>query len=106
MYVFIFMYICIDRDKYVREASKFWHTFYKRNTDNFYKDRHYLHIVFPELLNQPVIGENSDGRLRLLEVGCGVCIYMYIDICACIRKNEYLYCICVCVHTHFLPAYS
>jgi methyltransferase-like protein 6 len=65
------------RDKYVREASKYWHTFYKRNTDNFYKDRHYLHIVFPELLNQPVIGENSDGRLRLLEVGCGICIEIH-----------------------------
>ena len=59
------------RDKYVRDASKYWHIFYKRNTDHFYKDRHYLHVVFPELLTQP--SENSiDGRVRLLEVGSGV----------------------------------
>lgn len=59
------------RNKYVKEASKYWHIFYKRNTDHFYKDRHYLHVVFPELLSQP--GENTvDSRIRLLEVGCGV----------------------------------
>jgi hypothetical protein len=59
------------RNKYVKEASKYWHIFYKRNTDHFYKDRHYLHVVFPELLSQPE--ENTvDGRIRLLEVGSGV----------------------------------
>ena len=28
-------------------ASTFWDKFYKRNSTNFYKDRHYLHKVFP-----------------------------------------------------------
>ena len=59
------------REKYVREANKYWHTFYKRNTDHFYKDRHYLHVIFPELLNKPDAA-SPDGRVRLLEVGCGV----------------------------------
>lgn len=59
------------REKYVREASKYWHIFYKRNTDHFYKDRHYLHVVFPELLNEPA-ADSPDGRYHLLEVGCGV----------------------------------
>lgn len=59
------------REKYVREANKYWHIFYKRNTDHFYKDRHYLHVIFPELLNQPD-ASSLDGRVRLLEVGCGV----------------------------------
>lgn len=59
------------RDKYVRDASKYWHIFYKRNTDHFYKDRHYLHVVFPELLSKPS-GSSIDGRVHLLEVGCGV----------------------------------
>lgn len=36
--------------KYQNTAGKFWHDFYKRNKQNFYKDRHYLHIVFPELM--------------------------------------------------------
>ena len=59
------------REKYVKEASKYWHIFYKRNTDHFYKDRHYLHVVFPELLQGPAI-DSSDGCTHLLEVGCGV----------------------------------
>ena len=59
------------RDKYVRDASKYWHIFYKRNTDHFYKDRHYLHVVFPELLSLPAV-DSVDGKCHLLEVGCGV----------------------------------
>ena len=50
------------REHYISRASKFWHEFYKRNADRFYKDRHYLHEEFPELLDCSV----------LLEVGCGV----------------------------------
>ena len=50
------------RKHYVDKAGTFWHEFYKRNTDNFYKDRHYLHEEFPELLTCST----------LLEVGCGV----------------------------------
>lgn len=57
------------RSKYVREAGRYWHFFYQRNEDHFYKDRHYLHIVFPELLNQPCEGND---RIHLLEVGSGV----------------------------------
>nr|CCA19243.1 methyltransferase domaincontaining protein putative [Albugo laibachii Nc14] len=53
-------------DKYEMEASKNWDKFYKRNTTNFYKDRHYLDIVFPQLKAQ------SDQPQYLLEVGCGV----------------------------------
>ena len=32
------------QDKYEAEAAKNWSLFYKRNTTNFYKDRHYLLI--------------------------------------------------------------
>lgn len=55
------------REHYVHRAGTYWHEFYKRNVDHFYKDRHYLHIVFPELL-----GCGSDGTLRMMEVGSGV----------------------------------
>jgi methyltransferase-like protein 6 len=69
------------KSKYKKQAGGYWTSFYKRNTDNFYKDRHYLHIEFPELLmnsNLPVInGNDSDNNdknnnVQLLEVGCGV----------------------------------
>ena len=38
---------CINeywRNRYCTKAGLFWHEFYKRNNDHFYKDRHYLHI--------------------------------------------------------------
>jgi hypothetical protein len=54
------------RNKYIKETGAYWHEFYKRNADHFYKDRHYLHIVFPEL------GSDSIEQIKLLEVGCGV----------------------------------
>lgn len=64
-------------------AGRYWHDFYKRNQDHFYKDRHYLHIVFPELASyhaslfanaSPSSSEQIQDKNRsyLLEVGCGV----------------------------------
>ncbi|OQR97061.1 methyltransferase domain-containing protein [Achlya hypogyna] len=58
------------QEKYEREAAKSWDLFYKRNTTNFYKDRHYLHLVFPGLA--PKENETSTEPEWLLEVGCGV----------------------------------
>ena len=52
------------KQKYIRESQKSWNSFYKRNKDNFFKDRHWtereFHILFQD---QPYI---------LLEMGCGV----------------------------------
>ncbi|CAM9562117.1 unnamed protein product, partial [Ectocarpus sp. 12 AP-2014] len=89
------------RDKYEREARKSWDLFYGRNAGNFFKDRHYLGKVFPELtetgadlelaqrLEKSEVYRNGDGgetvpengtlrkvrrlgRRTLLELGCGV----------------------------------
>ena len=58
------------RGKYENEASMYWHEFYKRNQANFYKDRHYLHVVFPDL---DYSKNNNENKIKyLLEVGCGV----------------------------------
>ncbi|CAN0882059.1 tRNA N(3)-methylcytidine methyltransferase METTL6 [Linum grandiflorum] len=52
------------KDKYERDAKKYWDVFYKRHEDRFFKDRHYLdkewdgHISGPE-------------RKVILEIGCG-----------------------------------
>ncbi|OMJ74739.1 hypothetical protein SteCoe_26285 [Stentor coeruleus] len=48
--------------KFEKQASKMWNDFYKHNSTNFYKDRHYLIKEFSEMLSMNV----------LLEVGCGV----------------------------------
>ena len=60
------------RNSYRDKAAQYWHAFYKRNTDNFYKDRHYLHVEFPELLQYSEDNSDSTRRLQMLEVGCGV----------------------------------
>ena len=65
------------RNKLETEAKKNWDLFYKRNTINFFKDRHWITREFPELLR--TISEfDQDSqkieteRLVLLEAGCGV----------------------------------
>lgn len=67
------------KTRYVNKANDYWHYFYKRNSTNFYKDRHYLQIVFPELLltgldfqsNQSPAVDQTE-TLNLIECGCGV----------------------------------
>ncbi|KAG7395930.1 hypothetical protein PHYBOEH_003009 [Phytophthora boehmeriae] len=56
------------QNKYEKEAAKSWDKFYKRNSTNFYKDRHYLHLVFKDL---GIVLENGQTK-TLLEVGSGV----------------------------------
>lgn len=48
--------------KFDKLASRMWNDFYKSNSTNFYKDRHYIVKEFPELNSFEI----------LLEVGCGV----------------------------------
>lgn len=61
------------KQKYETKANQYWHEFYKRNTDRFYKDRHYLHIVFPELApKENCSSSSSPYTTTMLEVGCGV----------------------------------
>lgn len=49
---------------YKQQTRQNWDKFYKRNTTNFFKDRHWLDREFPSLMSKP----NCVG----LEVGCGV----------------------------------
>ncbi|KNE69232.1 hypothetical protein AMAG_13617 [Allomyces macrogynus ATCC 38327] len=52
-------------NKYKQNAAKNWDQFYKRNTTNFYKDRHWTEREFPEL-------QFGDEKKVVFEVGCGV----------------------------------
>ena len=66
------------KDRYTSKANMYWHEFYKRNSNNFYKDRHYLHVVFPELLEKSTEVPRRDHCLKLCEVGAGVCFSEYL----------------------------
>ncbi|MCD9646441.1 hypothetical protein HAX54_036263 [Datura stramonium] len=52
------------REKYERDAKKYWDIFYKRHQDKFFKDRHYLDKEWGQYFS------GTDGKV-ILEVGCG-----------------------------------
>ncbi|MED6133889.1 hypothetical protein PIB30_032461 [Stylosanthes scabra] len=52
------------REKYEREAKRYWDVFYKRHKDKFFKDRHYLDKEWGDYFS-------GGGRKVILEVGCG-----------------------------------
>ncbi|XP_030846584.1 methyltransferase-like protein 6 [Strongylocentrotus purpuratus] len=65
------------QNKLELEAKKNWDLFYKRNSTNFFKDRHWTTREFEEL-----IAESREGKQKsLLEVGCGVgnTVYPLLD---------------------------
>ncbi|XP_071917657.1 uncharacterized protein [Coffea arabica] len=53
------------REKYERDAKKYWDIFYKLHQDKFFKDRHYLDKEWGYYFS-------GAGRKVILEVGCGV----------------------------------
>ncbi|KAL3655721.1 hypothetical protein CASFOL_000117 [Castilleja foliolosa] len=53
------------REKYEKDAKKYWDIFYKRHQDKFFKDRHYLDKEWGHYFS-------GEGRRVILEVGCGV----------------------------------
>ncbi|KAL0984846.1 hypothetical protein UPYG_G00149090 [Umbra pygmaea] len=64
--------------KLEKEAQKNWDLFYKRNTTNFFKDRHWTTREFEEL---KACHKCEAQRLVLLEAGCGVgnCIFPLLE---------------------------
>ncbi|KAK9768338.1 hypothetical protein K7432_001072 [Basidiobolus ranarum] len=61
-------------NKYTKEAAKNWDLFYKRNTTNFFKDRHWIDREFEELRYDP---DQAPEKKVCLEVGCGVGNFIY-----------------------------
>ncbi|KAM8869367.1 LOW QUALITY PROTEIN: tRNA N(3)-cytidine methyltransferase METTL6 [Spinachia spinachia] len=64
--------------KLEEEAQKNWDLFYKRNTTNFFKDRHWTTREFQEL---EACRESEAHGLVLLEAGCGVgnCLFPLLE---------------------------
>ncbi|XP_064934651.1 uncharacterized protein LOC135587321 isoform X1 [Musa acuminata AAA Group] len=75
------------KEKYERDAKKYWDIFYKRHQDRFFKDRHYLDKEWGHYF----LADKDGKNLVVLEVGCGagntifplVATYPYIIVHAC-----------------------
>jgi len=57
-----------EKHRYNSKPAKYWDNFYKTNASNFFKNRKWLHLEFPELV---AAAEPSAGRRTVVEVGCG-----------------------------------
>ncbi|XP_072535001.1 tRNA N(3)-methylcytidine methyltransferase METTL6 [Salminus brasiliensis] len=66
------------QQKFELEAQKNWDLFYKRNSTNFFKDRHWTTREFEEL---KACREFETQKLVMLEAGCGVgnCIFPLLE---------------------------
>ena len=54
------------QDKFLNLQQRNWDKFYKFNTVNFFKDRHYILAEFPELR------DDTREEIIFLDIGCGV----------------------------------
>ncbi|KAI6013554.1 S-adenosyl-L-methionine-dependent methyltransferase [Pisolithus marmoratus] len=57
-----------DKEKYNAKPAKYWDNFYKTNADNFFRDRKWLHLEFPDLL---AAAQPDAGDITICEIGCG-----------------------------------
>lgn len=59
------------KSQFLANPSKHWNLFYKRNSNHFFKDRHWTDREFSELLPPSSSSSSQDHRKLLLEIGCG-----------------------------------
>ncbi|KAI0367586.1 methyltransferase [Pilatotrama ljubarskyi] len=56
------------KQKYNEKPAKHWDNFYKANASNFFRNRKWLHLEFPEL---KAAAEPHAGPMVIAEIGCG-----------------------------------
>lgn len=60
-------------EKLEKSAQRNWDLFYRSNTTNFFKDRHYLSKEFPlDKLFKEMDASSKRTKMRFMEAGCGV----------------------------------
>ncbi|KAI0343332.1 methyltransferase [Trametopsis cervina] len=57
-----------DKAKYNEKPAKHWDNFYKTNANNFFRNRKWLHLEFPELVDA---AKPEAGPMTIAEIGCG-----------------------------------
>ncbi|KAI0766139.1 methyltransferase [Trametes elegans] len=57
-----------EKQKYNEKPARHWDNFYKANANNFFRNRKWLHLEFPELKQA---AEADAGPMVVAEIGCG-----------------------------------
>ncbi|KAL6309390.1 methyltransferase [Sparassis latifolia] len=57
-----------EKSKYNDRPSRHWDNFYKMNSGNFFRNRKWLHLEFPELVEA---ADAEAGSMTVAEIGCG-----------------------------------
>ncbi|KAI0794363.1 methyltransferase [Fomes fomentarius] len=57
-----------DKAKYNEKPARHWDNFYKMNASNFFRNRKWLYLEFPEL---QAAAEPDAGPMTVAEIGCG-----------------------------------
>ncbi|TFY56554.1 hypothetical protein EVG20_g8885, partial [Dentipellis fragilis] len=57
-----------EKPKYNEKPAKHWDNFYKMNASNFFKNRKWLHVEFPDLV---ATLQSLAGPRTVVEIGCG-----------------------------------
>ncbi|KAI0792218.1 S-adenosyl-L-methionine-dependent methyltransferase [Abortiporus biennis] len=57
-----------DKPRYNDRPARHWDNFYKMNSSNFFRNRKWLHLEFPELVKA---AEPNAGKITIAEIGCG-----------------------------------
>jgi SAM-dependent methyltransferase len=63
-----YIYFFFSLEKYEIGARDFWELFYARNQNQFFKERNYLWISFPQL---DAVAQSAAAEITFMEVGCG-----------------------------------
>ncbi|KAF8329376.1 S-adenosyl-L-methionine-dependent methyltransferase [Cantharellus anzutake] len=71
--------------RYNSSPRWFWDQFYKNNKDNFFRDRKWLHLEFPDLMRAV---EPDAGPVTVVEIGCGAGNSVFPLLTA--NRNPYL----------------
>ena len=90
-----------NKQRFTVNCSKWWNLFYKHNTTQFFKDRHWtLHefaheipIFEPRSLDSPP--QKCDDEFILLEVGCGVGNF-FLPLTQIARENGHAFRVFAC----------
>ncbi|KAI0332694.1 methyltransferase [Cubamyces sp. BRFM 1775] len=75
-----------EKQKYNEKPAKHWDNFYKANASNFFRNRKWLHLEFPEL---KAAAEPDAGPMVIAEIGCGAgnAVFPLLEA----NKNPHLY---------------